>query len=180
MSKTVEEWKDIKNFEGLYQVSDWGNVRSLDREIIYKNGKKSFYKGRLLSQAKDKNGYMILALGKYHPNKKVHRLVAEAFIPNPNNYKEVGHLDCDCSNNMVDNLYWCTRVENMRNPITRDRIKNTKCLKPIEQITLDGDVVAEYESLHKMYRETNYSRWAVGQVCKGKMKTYKGFIWKFK
>ena len=180
MSKLVEEWRDIEGHEGRYQVSDWGMVRSLDRYVEGHKGSRYFKKGKMLALAKDRDGYMITSLGKYFPNQKVHKLVAKAFIPNPENKPEVGHWDCNPSNNKVENLYWCTRPENMGHPMTRERIRNTKSLKPVIQMTLDDEIVMEYESLHEMHRQTNYSRWAVGEVCNGNMNTYKRFKWKWK
>lgn len=130
MSKLIEEWKPVVGFEGLYEISDWGNVRSVDRIVESKNKYgvcKWHFKGKKLSIAKDKYGYSVVALGKYHPNKKVHRLVAEAFIPNPENKPVVGHNDCNPSNNCVWNLYWCTVYENVNHPITKERMrKNAK------------------------------------------------------
>ena len=97
-----EFWKDIKGFEGMYQVSNYGNVRSLNyrRKKIIKNLKPS-YTG---------TGYGVVALG----NKRfyVHRLVASEFLENPENKREVNHIDCNKENNRVDNLEWCTQTEN--------------------------------------------------------------------
>lgn len=177
----MEQWKDVQGHEGKYQVSNEGRVRSVDRYIEDTNGNRYFRNGQILAQAKDRDGYMIVALGRNFPNQKVHQLVAKAFIPNLENKSEVGHWDCDGSNNIVENLYWCSREENMRHPITRERIKNSKQLKPIQQIDKEsGEIVMEYESLHEMHRQTNYSRWAVGECCKGNAKTYKGFKWRYK
>lgn len=127
MSKETEEWKDIPGFEGLYQVSDLGRVKSLDRGVEAWNAKSKKnivyrYKGKILTQTKDKDGYMMLALGKHHPNKKVHRLVAEAFIPNPENKSEIDHIDGNPENNIVENLRWANRKENINNPITKERM----------------------------------------------------------
>lgn len=176
----MEQWKDVIGFDGKYQVSNYGNVRSLDRYVECSDGTKQFRRGKMLTLTKDKDGYMFVSLGKYNPDKKVHRLVAEAWIPNPQNKPEVGHVDCNNSNNMVENLYWCTRKENMGHPLTRERIKITKQLKPIVQMSLDDDVIREYESLHSMHRETGYNRWAVSECCRGNALTYKGFKWKYK
>lgn len=119
----MEEWKDIKGYEGLYQVSNYGNVRSLDRTIYTILGYKQFYKGKALKKTEDKNGYLFVALGSKAPNKKVHRLVAETFIPNPENKPEVDHIDGNPQNNNLKNLQWANHKENINNSITKTRMK---------------------------------------------------------
>ena len=118
----MEEWKDIKDYEGLYQVSSEGNVRSLDRTIDTVLGYKQFYKGKMLKKTADKNGYLFVALGANSKNKKVHRLVAQAFIPNPENKPEIDHIDGNPKNNNFKNLQWANRKENINNPITKERM----------------------------------------------------------
>lgn len=121
MSKEIEEWKPVVGYEGLYEVSDWGNVRSLDRTFVNSIGCKRFYKGQMLKKVLNSYGYHIVCLhdAEHKQNEgKVHRLVAEAFIPNPENKKEVGHLKTmengleDRTANEVWNLAWMTREEN--------------------------------------------------------------------
>ena len=111
-SEIMEIWKDIKGYEGKYQVSSIGRVQSLDRIIIGKNGGKYFHNGKVLSPETDKDGYKRLSLCKKH--KTVHRLVAEAFIDNPLNKKEVNHKNCIKSDNRIENLEWSTRKENLQ------------------------------------------------------------------
>lgn len=123
MSKLVEEWKDIKGYEGLYQVSDWGNVKSLDRVITRIDNVKQFFKSKNLKKTKDKNGYLFVALGANSKNKKIHRLVAQMFIPNPENKPEIDHIDGNPQNNNVENLQWVNRKENINNPVTIERMK---------------------------------------------------------
>ena len=110
-----EEWKDIKDFEGLYQISNYGRVKSLER---YRNSysKKVYVPEIIRKNGYDKNGYQILPLNKDSKKyvRKIHRLVAEAFIPNPENKKEIDHLDCNVKNNIFTNLRWVTRLENVR------------------------------------------------------------------
>lgn len=129
----METWKDIEGYEGIYQVSNEGNVRSCEREIEYLV--KGKYKGKrvfpsvLLKTWINNGGYVLVDL---HMNGKtdkrtVHRLVAEAFIPNPDNKPCVGHNDTDTTNNNVENLYWCTYLENNMHPITMEkRLKTMK------------------------------------------------------
>ena len=110
----IEEWRDINGYEGWYQVSNLGRIKSLDRTVWFKNGKgKRDYKGKIL-KLKYHNGYAMVNLNK---NKNlsvlyVHRLVAETFISNPNNLPVVNHIDGVKSNNNINNLEWCTYSEN--------------------------------------------------------------------
>ena len=109
-----EEWRDIKGYEGLYQVSNLGRVRSLDRYVQTKKGNKSFHKGKILIGTDTGHGYMKVSL-LYNGRRKsvfVHRLVAEAFIPNPKNKPEVNHINCIKNDNRVVNLEWVTSSEN--------------------------------------------------------------------
>lgn len=129
MSKEIEEWKDIEWAEGLYQVSDWGRVRSVDHYITGRNQYGAVFK--VLKKGKIKKTFKhcgtpyyftcIKIKGKDNP-KDIHRLVAEAFIPNPEGKPCVGHWDCDVANNAAWNLYWCTHKENNNHPITKQRM----------------------------------------------------------
>ena len=111
-----EEWRDIKDYEGFYQVSNFGRVKSLDR-YIERNGKPALLKGKIIKQAYTGRGrdYLFVGLSKNGKVKlvNVHRLVAEAFIPNPDNLPQVNHKDENKSNNCVDNLEWCSALYNL-------------------------------------------------------------------
>ncbi|MCM1235436.1 MAG: NUMOD4 motif-containing HNH endonuclease [Ruminococcus flavefaciens] len=124
----MEEWRDIIGFEGAYQVSDLGNVRSLDRKVKSRN---AFIKvrGKVLSTEVDSSKYICVNLcknGKKYP-RRVHRLVAQAFLPNPNNYSVVNHLDENKLNNNVENLEWCTQKHNIA--YSRKRSHNLDSIK---------------------------------------------------
>lgn len=123
-----EVWKPIKNYEGLYEISNIGRVRSLDRKITDKNGKIKYFKGKVLKARKNKNGYFIISLckdGKYE-TLQISRLVASAFIPNPNNKPCVDHIDTNRENNEVSNLRWVTYKENNNNDLTRKHMSEGK------------------------------------------------------
>jgi len=110
-----EIWKDIKGYEGAYQVSNLGRVKSLTRKVKTFNGFRTT-KGQLLKPLKTNRGYYRVDLKQNQKDKyiSIHRLVAEAFIPNPNKYLIINHKDNDPSNNAVDNLEWCTQSYNVK------------------------------------------------------------------
>ena len=124
----IEEWRPIEGYEGLYEVSNTGQVRSLDRYV--KNGHSSYrlQKGRVLSPTKDRYGYLfvILTCNGKHKMFLVHRLVAQAFILNPDNLPQVNHKDEDKTNNRVDNLEWCDAKYNNNYGSRKDKVRDTK------------------------------------------------------
>lgn len=123
----IEEWRDIEGYEGLYQISNLGRVKSLSRIAIDRRGIPHYVNERILKQAFDKNGYCLVGLhinGKIKSG-KVHRLVASAFIDNPHNLPDVNHKDENKSNNNVDNLEWCTPKYNINYGTCLDRIAKT-------------------------------------------------------
>ena len=127
----TEEWRPIEGYEGLYEVSNTGQVRSFDRYVKYSNGRIHLHKGKVLSPIKDRDGYLQVNLcysGRIN-SIKIHRLVAQAFIPNPDNLPQVNHKDEDKSNNRVDNLEWCSQLYNNIYGSRMERQVNTKKLK---------------------------------------------------
>lgn len=114
MEKKIEIWKDVFGYEGIYQVSNFGNVKSIDRIVTFINGKEVFFKGVYLKKSFDRDGYIHLSLTKNRVSKNyfVHRLVAISFIPNILNKPLVNHIDGNKSNNIVSNLEWSTLSEN--------------------------------------------------------------------
>ena len=182
----LEIWKDIKDYENLYQGSNWGRVKSLDRWVKDTNGSLRFYKGRILKPGTNTCGYLQVSLYKNGKEKifYVHRLVAEAFIPNPNNLPEVNHRDENKQNNSVENLEWCDRLYNVRygTGIERQKKKqlnNIKTSKTVVQYTLDGKFIREWKSTAECGRN-GYNQRHVSECCKGKIKKHKNFIWKYK
>lgn len=160
-----EVWKDIDGYEG-YQVSNLGRVRS------FKNGKV-----RILKPSSDKCGYLIVNLCKNSSSKscRVHRLVAQAFIPNPNNLPQVNHKDENPSNNIVSNLEWCDAKYNI-NYGTR----NEKTSKVVIQIDKNTNVVINiFPSTREAERQTGYGHGYICDCCKGKYKTAYGYKWKY-
>lgn len=179
-----EVWKPVKGYEGLYEVSNTGKVRSLDRTIKYTFcGKKHLrtIRGTVLKQKANPEYYRVsLCKNGVTRNEYVHRIVAEAFIPNPNGLAEVNHIDEDKANNNAENLEWITRLGNVRHGTGNARSAVTRS-KPIAQYTLDGILVKVYRSLSEIKREhgwaiTNISNAARGH---GDCKHPYGFDWHY-
>ena len=121
----VEEWKPVANYEGLYEISSFGRVKALER-LVMNNGGLQRKHEKILKQNKQSHCMVVLCKdGKTKPF-LVHRLVADAFIPNPDNKPVVDHIDTDPYNNYVDNLRWCTVQENCMNPLTRKHNSESK------------------------------------------------------
>ena len=122
----IEEiWRPIPGYEGLYEVSSYGRVRSLDRFIVDSLGHRRFYKGKVLSPIKDKYGYLSVKLQKGNKH-NIHRIVAQVFIENIDNLPQVNHKDENKSNNRVDNLEWCDQAYNNLYGTRLERLINTK------------------------------------------------------
>lgn len=127
----MEQWKDIIGYEGLYQVSDKGSVKSLERTIVNKNGNLQKYPERLLKydvSVMSNSSYYRVTLCKDHTTKRflVHRLVATAFIPNPLHKEFVNHINNDGTDNSVSNIEWCTHSENMIHAQQQGRLFNAQ------------------------------------------------------
>ena len=165
-----EIWKDKKDYEGLYQVSNLSRVKSI-----------KFGKERILKPVTNSSGYLFVKLCKDGKVKAftVHRLVAEAFIPNPDNLPCVNHKDECKSNNVVNNLEWCSYSYNINFGTRNKRMIKKRC-KPVLQYTLDGEFVREWESAKQAEKEGGFSNSHIISVCKGKRPHHKGYIWRYK
>lgn len=174
--KLQETWKDIKNFEGLYQVSNLGRVKSLARKAGF-----IIRKEHIIKSSVKENGYLKVNLYKDNKciNKNVHRLVAEAFIPNPNNYPCINHIDYNKANNIVDNIEWCSYAHN--NKYSNCQIKAGKSTRiPILQYTKDGVFIKEWASATEASKILKLLNSPITACCKGRAKTAYGYVWKYK
>lgn len=172
----MEEWRDIKGYEGLYQVSDLGRVKSLNYN---KTGEERLMKPYKISK-KSENTYYLIQLhkdGKKY-RKRVHRLVAEAFIPNPNGLPDINHKDENGLNNRVDNLEWCNAKYN-NNYGTRIQRVSEKLSKTVCQYSLDGKLIKVWPSTREIERQTGFAQTNISACCNGKHSKAYGFIWKY-
>lgn len=176
-----EIWKDVKDFEGHYQVSNFGRLRSLDRKIIFKNGRVCLYKGKIRKLNKSDNGYIVVGLFNKCNYRMVtlHRLIAETFIPNPDNLPEVNHKDENRLNNNVDNLEWCTHKYNNEYSHTMEKayISKRKSVLQIDKYT--NEIIAKFNSLTDAMNKTGIHKSYISHCCRGDNKTAGGYIWKF-
>jgi hypothetical protein len=175
------EWRPVVSYEGLYEVSNFGEVRSLPHVVNSHMGTR-ISPGKILRQAKSaKTGYYSVCLSKNNKSKMelIHRIVATAFIPNENNYPQVNHKDENKSNNSADNLEWCTAEYNNNYGTIKQRIsaknKISKC-KPVAQM-LNGVVLNVFPSTISARHIADPGH--IGKVCNGKRKSAGGYQWAF-
>ena len=176
-----EIWKDIKGYEGRYLVSNRGRVKSLERIVIRKNGRKFSIKERILKPFTNHSGYLVVILSGGNGKNKtflVHRLVCKAFHENPKSKPCVNHIDENKANNVVSNLEWCTYEENNNYGTRTARIAKTQS-KPVGQYTLDGELVKIWQSTSDVQRQLGFSQAHISKVARGKRKTAYGYVWKY-
>jgi hypothetical protein len=173
-----EIWVDVPEYYGKYQVSNLGHIRSLNwrRMDIIKN----------LSPVTDKDGYQIVCLSDENSQKstRLHRLIAEAFVPNPCNKPHINHKDENKANNLATNLEWTTVKENnnygTRNKrVSKTKTNNTYNCRPVFQYSLAGEFIKAWPSLSEPCRVFGYDNSLISRCCRGIKKTAYGFKWLF-
>ena len=187
-----EIWKDIEGYEGLYQISNLGKVRSLDRFIVKKNGSIQKYKGRILLASDDMHGYdhVSLSKGSSVKKKKIYRLVAETFIENPDKLKVVNHIDGNKSNNCVSNLEWCSSAVNNKHAWETGLKKSSnkqkekasmfiKLGKNKKRHIICKETGVVFDSIRKAEKEMNINHSRICTVLSGKQESVKGFHFEY-
>lgn len=180
--RKTEVWKDVLGYEGYYQVSNLGNVRSLNYN--------STGRVQLLSPNVVRNGYMqvLLCVNSIRNKQYVHRLVATAFIPNPNNLPQVNHLNECKTDNRADNLQWVTPKDNCmygtrnKRVLQTHKIRNTaRAERRVVQYALSGKMIASYKSINEAARQTSIRSGSICNCCNNKYghKSAGGYVWRF-
>lgn len=193
-----EIWKPVKGYEGCYEISNFGRVKSLYREIHRrKMGIKIIYE-HFLEPKKNPNGYYFVPLckqGRRAKNMLLHRLIAEAFIPNPENKPFIDHINGDRGDYRIENLRWCTHKENMSFALARKHLSEAKIgekngmygasgskspsHKCVLQYDLQGNFIKKYFGIAEAQRETGIIFQNISKVCKGQRNSAGGFIWRY-
>lgn len=195
-----EIWKPIKGYEGLYEVSNYGRVRNVPR-VIKKELRVMTIKPRMISQYISKIGYPAVTLCKNKQSRCnfIHRIIAEAFIPNPENKPCIDHINAIKTDNRLKNLRWVTRKENSNNPITLKRLiesskrperikkmletkrKNNSYSAPryVYQFNKDGEFIAKYDSASDASRNTGIHASIIRGCCMRYWNSAGGFVWSY-
>lgn len=179
MKITIYElWKDIKDFKGLYQISNLGNIKSLPKKHNLKNGHSYIQKEQILKPYKNNRGYLQIDLVKNgkHYKRQVHNLVATTFIENPNNYIEINHKDENKLNNCVDNLEWCSHIYNS-NYGNRNKKISKALEKKINQYDLNGNFIKTWNSQLEIQKELKIPQANISAAVRGVYKQTHGYRW---
>lgn len=167
----MEIWKDIRGYEGLYQISSLGNIKSYPKKYQHNSIV-------VLKPSTNQYGYKYIGLYKNKERKSylIHRLVAEAFIPNPNNLPQINHKDENKQNNCVDNLEWCSNEYNASYGTRNIRSSITQGTK-INQYDKNNNYITSYHSINEAAKKTGISEGNISSVVQGRRKSAGGFIW---
>lgn len=163
-----EIWKDIPDYEGIYQISNFGKIRSCKNNKIRK-------------QIKQRSGYMRIILTKNSKQRatSVHILVAKCFVKNQNGYRYVNHIDGDKTNNNADNLEWVTASQNMQHAFKNGLAKTHPWSVKVAQYSVDGKLIKTWNRMADITRFLNCHHSQISDCCRGKQNTCKGYIWKY-
>lgn len=171
-----EIWKSIPRYNGAYLISNFGNMKSAER-LCYHGDKPWLVKERLLSKVVGHSGYIEyqVTYNKKHRSEKAHRLVAEAFIPNPEGKPFINHINGIKTDNRVENLEWCTNQENILHAYHHRLIE--RC-KRIAQYDLEGNLIKIWETSGDIERAGIATKSHIWEACHGKRSQHHGYVWK--
>lgn len=179
-----EIWKNIVGYEGYYQASNTGKIKSLDRFITSANGKTQFRSGSIMKQRKNKKGYKTVRLSKNGKakNKFVHVLVLESFEKRPHGLTQINHKDENKENNNLTNLEYCTNYYNQNYGScsankSKATINDIRKSKKVIQLTKEGTVVRHFPSLREVERVYGFQHGHIRDACNGKLHTAYGYLW---
>ena len=175
-----EKWKPIKGYEGIYEISNKGRVKSLHRKVRMSEYSYMVFEEHFLTGKRTKSGYIQVSLSKEGKVRQflLHRLVAEAFIPNPHNLEAVNHKDENKQNNNADNLEWCTAKHNVNHATGPER-RAEKRRKAVFQIADTGETIGTYNSIRQAAHATGVNESHISSCCRGKRRTAGGYMWKY-
>lgn len=190
MNELVEIWKPVVGWEDSYMVSSFGRVKSLDREVQKKDGSIQIYKEKIKEPTPGKNGYLRVNLYAECKYKTclVHRLVAEAFLPNPENKPQVDHIDGNRNNNALFNLQYVDKITNQLNPNTRTKMSLSHKGKPSNwhkdekkkiQFNTDGKIIKIWDTTNDAKDLIGISRQVINDACSGRCKSAGGYKWQY-
>lgn len=176
-----EIWKDVPEFEDNYAISNYGRVKSKQRIISCKNGRTYSVDAKILSPNIAAKGYLYITLNKSCFKKSIilHRLVAELFVPNPNNLQFVDHIDTNLQNCEASNLRWCTASENMNNPNTRAKLKQSYIRNGKKVVQLKNGNIIQVFNYPGEAKPFGFETSNIKKVCTGMYKQYKGYQWMY-
>lgn len=185
----TEEWKSVIGYEGFYEISNFGNCKSVERIVFYNNdskNRKAIFKSKLLKKTLTEHGYIKYRLSLDGAGKSIfaHKLVALAFIVNPDNKPQINHIDSNPKNNNANNLEWVTASENLRHSydegFRENKYYGATPNRKIEVSQLkNGVIVKTWESIKAACVDSRFDSSSISKCCKGKLKSHKGFEWKY-
>ena len=180
----IEEiWKDIPEYEGLYQASNLGRIKRLKGVVRIGRGNTRVLPERICKPSQLKNGYLSVRLSKNGVEKTmyVHRIIASVFIPNPNCLSQVNHRDECITNNVASNLEWCTQQYNLTYGTRVHRVRQRLC-RPVKCCSKDGVVISVYDGISDAVRFLNLPKTAIPNIigcCNGNKRTAYGYKWEY-
>lgn len=179
----MEIWKDIEQYKGLYQISNLGRIKALSKHVAYSNGCVHYYPEKILKEFPHVEGYALINLTDAHKKQtsfRVHRLVADAFIPNTCNKPSINHINSIRNDNSVENIEWCTPKENTEHRMifgNKYSGLDHKSSKRVSQYSLDGTYIQDFENIDTATKQTGIFN--ISACCRSIRSVAGGFKWRY-